>query len=111
MKVTIQKLLSSFDELERAILSARDTFSRTVVPPAGMLERIQVYETILAKQRSLADELCRHVTLGDWQEVSRHVQLINGLSSMIRDDAKEILAKAHGRNLSEKSDQKTTWLT
>lgn len=92
VKVTIQKLLNSFDELERAIFAAKQTFEAKAIAPDGILERIQNYESILNKQRSLADELCRHATLGDWQEVNRHVQLINGLSAMIRDDAKEVLS-------------------
>jgi hypothetical protein len=76
-----------------------------------MLERITSYEEILKKQRTLADELCRFATIGDWQEVSRHVQLINGLSAMIRDDAKEILSQAQGETLPSPSPSKNTWLT
>ena len=47
---------------------------------------------ILAKQRSLAVALCEAIAQKDWDEVTRHVTLINGLSAMIRDDAKAILS-------------------
>jgi hypothetical protein len=46
----------------------------------------------LAKQRSLAVTLCEAISRKNWDEVNRNVTLINGLSAMIRDDAKAILA-------------------
>jgi len=88
----IKRLFDSFGELERAIASAKITLKRQQQPPKAVLDRIGVYEDILQKQRKLATELCGYVSVGNWAEVSRHVQLINGLSAMIRDDAREILA-------------------
>ena len=88
----IKRLFDSFGDLERAISSAKVTLSRKSNPPEAVLNRIGVYEDILQKQRTLATALCGFASLGDWTEVSRHVQLINGLSAMIRDDAREILA-------------------
>jgi len=35
--------------------------------------------------------LCEAIELKNWDEVTRNVTLINGLSAMIRDDAKAIL--------------------
>jgi hypothetical protein len=35
--------------------------------------------------------LCEAIASKDWDEVTRHVTLINSLSAMIRDDAKAIL--------------------
>ncbi|MCB0344042.1 MAG: hypothetical protein KDD66_02950 [Bdellovibrionales bacterium] len=93
MKQTIiKRLFDSFGELERAIHSARTTLNNKSNPPADLLEHIKVYEEILDKQRSLATALCGYASLGDWNEVARHVRLINGLSAMIRDDAREVLA-------------------
>ncbi|MFN8391073.1 MAG: hypothetical protein U0136_12355 [Bdellovibrionota bacterium] len=91
-KIIISRLFESFNELERAIVSARQTLEQKSEPPQDLLARITTYEQILDKQRSLATALCGHSSLGNWDEVSRHIKLINGLSSMIRDDAREILA-------------------
>jgi hypothetical protein len=91
-KIIINRLFESFNELERAIASARQTLEQKSEPPKDLLARIGTYEQILDKQRSLATALCGHSSLGNWGEVSRHIKLINGLSAMIRDDAREILS-------------------
>ena len=57
----------------------------------GVVRRLESYDTILAKLRSLAVALCESIAAKDWDEVNRHVTLINGLSAMIRDDARAIL--------------------
>jgi hypothetical protein len=87
----INRLFSSFTELETAINSAKNTLSKKKSIPAEIMERLDSYDGILAKQRALATSLCQHIDKGDWDEVSRHVGLINGLSSLIRDDARAIL--------------------
>jgi hypothetical protein len=88
----VNRLFASFSELEQAIQSARKTLSERPSVPAEVLRRIESYDEILAKQRTLANSLCSHIDDGNWDEVSRHVGLINGLSAMIRDDARAILA-------------------
>ncbi len=87
----IERLFSSFSALEQAIESAKSTLAKKESVPGEILERIKSYDTILSKQRTLATSLCEHINSGNWDEVSRHVNLINGLSSMIRDDARAIL--------------------
>jgi hypothetical protein len=87
----IDRLYNSFTELETAINSARKTLAERETVPEGVMERLRSYDDILAKQRRLANELCGHIRGGNWDEVTRHVSLINGLSSMIRDDARAIL--------------------
>ncbi|MCB0359148.1 MAG: hypothetical protein KDD44_05920 [Bdellovibrionales bacterium] len=92
MKQTIiKRLFESFGELERAISAARVTLESKQQPPKELLDHIEMYEEILDKQRTLATALCGHAALGEWDEVARHVRLINGLSAMIRDDARDIL--------------------
>lgn len=93
-KLLIHRLFESFNELERAIVSARKTLEQKSQPQPELLERITSYEQILCKQRDLATALCGHSALGNWDEVARHVRIINGLSAMIRDDAREILSRA-----------------
>lgn len=88
----VDRLYTSFEELEEAISSAKATLSEKKTVPAEVLGRLQSYDGILMKQRTLAASLCHHISQGDWDEVSRHVNLINGLSAMIRDDARSILS-------------------
>ena len=87
----IDKLFSSFADLEKAIESAKDTLKKRDSVPHEIIDRLNSYDGILEKQRKLANELCGFISQGDWNAVSRHVSLINGLSAMIRDDARSIL--------------------
>ena len=89
--IVINRLIQSFGELEKAIVSARSTLEENQDTPRDILDRIDVYDEILEKQRILTTKLSAYAAEGDWREVSRHVQLINALSAMIRDDAREIL--------------------
>lgn len=88
----IERLFASFNDLERAIGSAKQTLAAKDSIPKEILDRIESYDTVLAKQRRLANDLCKFMQDGNWEEVSRHVGLINGLSAMIRDDARAILS-------------------
>jgi hypothetical protein len=88
----IERLFDSFKDLESAITSARTTLAQKGELPEEVAKRLSSYDTILARQRNLAHELCEHINAGNWGEVSRHVGLINGLSGMIRDDARAILS-------------------
>ena len=90
-KVIIKKLFESFNVLEQAIFSARKTIEQRPDAPLSVLERLNSYNEILCKQRELAENLDFHCKFGNWDEVARHIKLINGLSGMIRDDAKDIL--------------------
>ena len=87
----IERLFASFTELETAIEGAKSTLAKRPSVPDEILVRLNSYDSILMKQRTLATSLCEHMSKGDWSEVSRHVGLINGLSAMIRDDARAIL--------------------
>jgi hypothetical protein len=88
----IERLFASFTELEAAITKARTTFKSRPSIPESVVRRLESYDSILAKQRSLAVSLCEAISRKNWDEVNRNVSLINGLSAMIRDDAKAILA-------------------
>ena len=87
----IERLFASFGELEKAIDSAKVTLAKKESIPAEIVERLHSYDGILVKQRALAVTLCEHINKGNWDEVTRHVGLINGLSALIRDDARAIL--------------------
>lgn len=88
----IQKLFSSFGELEDAIGCAKKTLLKKETVPEEIMERLDSYDGILEKQRVLATKLCHSIDNENWDEVNRYVGLINGLSAMIRDDARAILS-------------------
>jgi hypothetical protein len=88
----VNRLFASFTDLEVAIESAKVTLNQRGSVPEEVMARLNSYDSILAKQRTLATSLCDHIHSGNWDEVNRLVGLINGLSSMIRDDAKSILS-------------------
>ena len=93
----VNKLLESFDELERCIEMTKDVLSQKEGVPADVVARVHQYSDIVAKQRVLAVDLRTHLSSQNWEEVGRHVRLINGLSTMIRDDAQAILTGAYDR--------------
>lgn len=107
-KIVIKRLFESFSELDRAIKSAKKTLCNNDDTPPEVLKRIELYEEILEKQQNLATALCGHASLGNWSEVSRHVKLINGLSAMIRDDAREVVS---GMRLPLSSDERELMLS
>jgi hypothetical protein len=89
---TLEALFNSLNDLGTAIHSARDKLVRRSSVPEEVLARLRSYDTILEKQRTLAFELCRHIQVENAPEVERTVNLINNLSKMIRDDAREVLS-------------------
>lgn len=90
----VDKLLESFNELDRCIAHTRTALSEKSGVPDDILSRVEQYSSIVSKQRNLALGLREHLSLQNWDEVARHVRLINGLSGMIRDDAQAILGGA-----------------
>lgn len=99
----IERLFASFGDLEKAIEGAKATLAKRESVPAELMERLGSYDGILIKQRALAITLCDHINKGDWDEVTRHVGLINGLSALIRDDARAILSSlgSNGDNVAD----------
>lgn len=90
----INKLLVSFDELDRCIDMTKSVLATKDGVPLDIVDRVNQYSDIVKKQRTLAFGLKEHISVKNWDEVGRHVKLINGLSGMIRDDAQAILAGA-----------------
>lgn len=91
----VEKLITSFDELDRCIEVTKRVLSEKDGIPEDVLLRVEQYSGIVTKQRALTGELKGCLEREDWAEVSRRVRIINGLSSMIRDDAQSILAAAY----------------
>lgn len=90
----VNKLLESFDELEKCINMTKSVLATKDGVPIDILDRVNQYSDIVKKQRNLAAGLREHISVQNWDEVGRHVKLINGLSGMIRDDAQAILSGA-----------------
>ncbi len=88
----IEKLLASFDELDRCIALTREVLSKRDGISENIIQRVNKYSEIVSKQRQFTEELKAHLAVQNWTEVSRHVKLINALSSMIREDAQAILS-------------------
>lgn len=88
----IERLFRSFSDLESSILSAKEVLESKGLATPDVMERIGSYDEILRKQRNLALNLAEHMERGNWDEVNRHVTLINSLSNLIRDDARAILS-------------------
>ena len=89
----IERLFASFEELENAIEHAKRTlYSQGNEVPREVIQRLESYDSILVKQRDLAKSLCEYIDLGKWNDVRRVIDVINGLSEMIQDDAEGILS-------------------
>jgi len=87
----VLRLHQSFADLEKAIHGARETLTSKENVPGNVFERLDSYDQIITRQRLLAKDLEQHIEQGDMVEISRHVMIINSLSGMIIDDAKQIL--------------------
>ena len=105
----IERLFESFIYLETSINTTKQALERRGdVKARGLLKRINEYNDILQKQRSLASGLCHHMAAKNWVEVARNIKLINALSSMIRDDAREILIELQPRQLSNNEEEESS---
>ena len=102
----INRLFQSFTDLEKAIVGARKTLEEREDISPEVVRRLNSYDDILEKQKLLAKELCGSIKEGNWDEVTRQVGLINGLSAMIRDDARAILSSLALNSDEEGSDEK-----
>ncbi len=99
---SLTRLLQSLKKLEDSISLARGMVGNIEGERANhhsmshdvILRRLDSYQEILVKQRYFAKDLCDHMKMRDWYQVSRHIRIINGLSQMIRDDARELISHA-----------------
>lgn len=89
----ITKLFQSFDDLEQAISLARDAIIKQNPVPFELLRRVATYQKTLEHQRRLGHSLGDLIAEANWEEVSRHVRMINGMSDLIHADARQLVAK------------------
>ena len=93
--ICIDRLMNSFMKLERAVDTAKQIASQRGDHTQHVVDKLEKYQSILTKQRSLAIELCASVAMKDWPAANRHLRVINALSTMIRDDASALVG-GHG---------------
>ncbi len=106
----VEKLLGSFDELEKCITVTKQVLAEKEGVPEDVVLRVNQYSDIVTKQRGLAHELRQHLDNQNWDEVGRRVRLINGLSTMIRDDAQAILATAGSAEMPQLTEHKKEFI-
>jgi len=94
-ELLVGKLIESFDDLDKCIDLTKKVLSQKENIPNDVISRMDQYTDIVIKQRVLAEDLRSFIVNENWDEVTRHVKTINGLSSMIRDDAQSILAGSY----------------
>jgi hypothetical protein len=88
--VVLDKLLDSIQDLEQSITSAQRALLTDGNYHQDFFDRLRQYESMLLTQRQLADKLNVSMRKGEWEEVARSVRMINGISTMLRDDAKQV---------------------
>lgn len=91
MNNVLEKLKNSFQELEDAISGARVTLLNKLNVPDEVFERLDLYDEILLKQKEYYTELVQYVHSKNAEKISEIVKKINGLSIMLRDDAKHVV--------------------
>jgi hypothetical protein len=92
----IGRLLNSFQILGDAINNAQENLAARANIRQEVLQRLDSYTELLAKQREVALDLEPLIEQGQWQDVSQKIALINGLLDMIRTDARDVLASLSG---------------
>ena len=100
-----EQLFACLLELENAVSTAQNAALQKHPRSQDLLQRLDNYQSILHKQRRLAQRLCYYSGQRNWGEVSRHLRIINGLSQMIRDDAWDILGKPSVTSTAESASQ------
>lgn len=89
----VEQLFVSIEALRAAVVKARENLSlvaEDMVDKESILNHFRDYEEILNKQENFAHELIAELKKNNLEGVHRYCRLINGMSVMIRDDAKDI---------------------
>ncbi|MDR2338186.1 MAG: hypothetical protein LBE20_06025 [Deltaproteobacteria bacterium] len=87
----IKKLNDSLDNLENSVQTAKGVICKQEVVPADILRRILNYEEVISKQRGLVNKLIIMLERGKSEEAIHLIKIINGLSSMIFEDANDLI--------------------
>lgn len=87
----LKQLAKSLTNLENAIQSVYDRFAAKEDVPNEVLERIDQYKDICAYQHVLCHDLKEDLSAENVEQVAQQVKVINGLSSLLVEDVKQLL--------------------
>lgn len=87
----LKQLAKSLTNLEHAIQSVYDRFASKDDVPNEVLERIDQYKDICAYQHVLCEDLKEDLSAENVEQVAQQVKVINGLSSLLVEDVKQLL--------------------
>jgi chromosome segregation and condensation protein ScpB len=87
----IKTLHESLDNLENSIRTAKAVVCKQDPVAADVLKRILNYEEVITKQRGLVNKLIVMLETGKADEAIHLIKIINGLSSMIFEDANDLV--------------------
>ncbi len=88
----LQQLERSLTNLEAAIDGVHKRFTERNDVPEHIIKRINQYRDICARQHILCSELKFDIEEQDIEQVAQQIKVINGLSSMLVDDVKQLLS-------------------
>lgn len=87
----LKRLSQAITELEEAVYAAKDVIENKPEYPMAAIERLDHYLTIVEQQRGCLLAISDLMDEKNFEALTLEVQKINGLSAMIRDDARELL--------------------
>ena len=93
---TAEKLYLSLEALENAVRKAKASLSLNSNVPAEIIDRIDSYDEILVKQRTLIGGILSERENENWPEVLKQIHVVSELSKMIKDDVLEVLKSLRG---------------
>lgn len=86
-----QKLTASVDALEIAVARAAIAVESSLPAHSPIVQRLQCYENVVKRQKSVLDELLRLCELGRYSEAERLADFIRTASQLIRGDITALL--------------------
>lgn len=87
----LQQLAKSLENLEHAIQSVYERFAAKEDISSDVLKRIDQYKDICAYQHVLCNDLKFDIEEENVEQVAQQVKVINGLSSLLVEDVKQLL--------------------
>jgi len=96
----IARLSKSIDELEHSIIQATEALSLKFGENHSTTIRLNEYNKAIQNQRKQIEKLTEAIQNNNFEEISRGVSIINGLSHMIKEDAKGLVESMFSENTS-----------
>jgi hypothetical protein len=94
-QTVLDKLKESIDSLDQSVSSALLALEKKQADPKK-ISRVHEYKTLIVTQKQYVTELETKILANDLSELDRLVSIINGISALIRDDAKCLAEEISG---------------